>query len=102
MSPVCVSSHAELNDENIDYCARYLETFINRWFQWLDEAETVPLSERAAQQEYDLKVRELGYRYDPMNILPVEVFGEEEASRMLDLRIGMDQIKSVANRWDRS
>jgi hypothetical protein len=68
----------------------------------LDEAETVPLSERAAQQEYDLKVRELGYRNDPMNILPVEVFGEKEASRMLDLRIGMDQIKSVANRWDRS
>ena len=102
MSPVCVSSHTELNDENIDRCERYLETFINRWFQWLDEAETIPLSERAAQQEYDLKVRELGYRYDPMNVLPVEVFGQEEANRMLDLRIGVDQIKSVANRWERS
>ena len=102
MSPVCVSSHSELNNENIDYCANYLEKFIDRWFQWLDEAEEVPVSERAIQQQYDFQVRELGYRNDPMNILPIEVFGAEEANRMLDLRIGTDQIKSATNRWPSS
>jgi hypothetical protein len=91
-----------LNNENIDYCANYLEKFIDRWFQWLDEAEEVPVSERAIQQQYDFQVRELGYRNDPMNILPIEVFGAEEANRMLDLRIGTDQIKSATNRWPSS
>jgi hypothetical protein len=99
MSPICVSSHAELNDENIDYCETYLKTFIDRWFAWLDEAETVPLSERDALQTYDLKVRELGYRNDPMNVLPIQIFGAEEANRMLEMRIGVDQIKAVNGRW---
>ena len=94
MSPICVSSHAELNDENIDYCETYLKAFIDRWFAWLDEAETVPLSERDALQTYDLKVRELGYRNDPMNVLPIQIFGAEEANRMLEMRIGVDQIKA--------
>ena len=99
MSPICVSSHAELNDENIDYCETYLKAFIDRWFAWLDEAETVPLSERDALQTYDLKVRELGYRNDPMNVLPIQIFGAEEANRMLEMRIGVDQIKAVKGRW---
>ena len=32
MSPICVSSHAELNDENIDFCETYLKTFIEVGF----------------------------------------------------------------------
>ena len=65
----------------------------------MDEAETVPLSERDALQTYDLKVRELGYRNDPMNVLPIQIFGAEEANRMLEMRIGVDQIKAVNGRW---
>ena len=99
MSPVCVSSHAELTDENINFCENYLEGFIGRWFGWLDEAEEVPESERNDQQIYDYQVRELGYRNDPMNILPIQVFGEEEAHRMLDMRIGVDQIRDTRDRW---
>jgi hypothetical protein len=34
-----------------------------------------------------------------MNILPVQVFGEEEANRMLEMRIGTDQIKASKGRW---
>jgi hypothetical protein len=99
MSPVCVSSHTELTDDNINFCEDYLERFIGRWFSWLDEAEVVPEAERNQQQIYDYQVRELGYRNDPMNILPVQVFGEEEANRMLDMRIGTDQIKASKGRW---
>ena len=99
MSPVCVSSHAELTDENIDFCEDYLERFIGRWFSWLDQAEEVPESERNDQQIYDFQVRELGYRNDPMNVLPIQVFGEEEANRMLEMRIGVDQIEDSKDRW---
>ncbi|GIS87132.1 MAG: hypothetical protein CM1200mP17_17000 [Woeseia sp.] len=98
MSPVCVSSHAELTDENIDFC-EVIGAFHCRWFTWLDEAEEVPESERNDQQIYDFQVRELGYRNDPMNVLPIQVFGEEEASRMLEMRIGVDQIEDSKDRW---
>ena len=99
MSPICVSSHAELNDSNIDYCEDYLEKFIQRWFDWLDQAEELPIEERDQQQQYDYSVRELGYRNDPMNILPIQVFGEEEANRMLEMRNGTEQINETKNRW---
>ena len=34
-----------------------------------------------------------------MNILPMEVFGQEEANRMLEMRIGVDQIAETKGRW---
>lgn len=99
MSPVAVSSHAELNDENISTCEKYLVTFLDRWFRWLDEAEEVPLEERAAQQAYDYTVRELGYRTDPMNVLPQRILGEKEFNRRLEMRIGTEQMAETRGRW---
>jgi len=95
MSPVAVSSTAELNDKNIDTCEEFLGTFVDRWFKWLDEAEVVPEEQRAAQREYDFTVRELGYRTDPMNVLPQRIFGAEEFNRRLDLRCGIEQMKEA-------
>jgi len=99
MSPIATSSHTELTDENIDTCEKYLEKFIDRWFRWLDEAEEVPAAERAAQQDYDFKVRELGYRTDPMNILPQKIFGQQEFERRLDMRVGVTQMAAARGRW---
>ena len=99
MSPVAVSSHAELNDDNIATCEKFLTKFEDRWFRWLDDAETVPENERAAQQAYDYKVRELGYRMDPMNVLPQRILGMEEFNRRLEMRIGTQQIAETRNRW---
>ena len=55
----------------------------------------LPESERQAQQHYDYYVRETGYREDPMNVLAERFFGPEEFRRMLDLRIGMQQIRAT-------
>jgi hypothetical protein len=95
MSPIATSSTAELTDDNIDTCEKYLGEFVDRWFRWLDDAETVPEEERAAQQEYDFAVREIGYRTDPMNVLPQRIFGAEEFNRRLDLRCGVEQMKEA-------
>ena len=92
MSPVCSSFIGELNDENLNTCERYLEGFVDRWFGYLDAAEPLPASQRAAQQRYDYLVRELGYREDPMNALVVPVFGADEFNRMLELRMGKAQM----------
>lgn len=101
MSPVATSAHAELNDDNISTCEKYLVGFVDRWFRWLDEAETVPEEERAALQDYDYTVRELAYRTDPMNVLPQKVLGMEEFNRRLEMRIGTRQIAETRNRWPR-
>lgn len=102
MSPICTSSHAELNDGNIANCERFLVKFVDRWFRWLDEAEETPVEERAAQQTYDYAVRELGYRTDPMNVLPRRIFGEPEFNRRLEMRIGTEQMVETRDRWARS
>lgn len=39
MSPVCTSVMGELNEENIATCESYLQEFVGRWFDWIDEAE---------------------------------------------------------------
>ena len=92
MSPVATSSTAELNDTNIDTCEKFLGTFVDRWFRWLDDAEEVPEEQRAEQQKFDFTTRELGYRTDPMNVLTQKIFGDEEFNRRLDMRCGMTQM----------
>ena len=92
MSPIATSQTAELTAENIDTCEKYLEGFVDRWFRWLDDSETVPENERTSQQEYDFMVRDLGYRTDPMNGLTRKIFGDEEFNRRLDMRCGMTQM----------
>ena len=78
MSPVATSSTAELTDANIDTCEKFFDTFVDRWFSWLDAADELPEDQRIAQQKYDFTVRELGYRTDPMNVLTQRIFGDEE------------------------
>jgi hypothetical protein len=97
MSPVCTSVMGDLTEENIATCESYLKEFVDRWFVWLDEAETDPLprEDRLAQQHYDHYVREIGYRTDPMNVLAQRAFGPEEFRRRLELRIGIDQIAAT-------
>jgi Red chlorophyll catabolite reductase (RCC reductase) len=92
MSPVATSSTAELTDANIDTCKKFLGTFVDRWFRWLDVAEELPEERRIAQQKYDFTVRELGYRLDPMNVLTQRIFGDQEFNRRLDMRCGMTQM----------
>ena len=55
--------------------------------------------ERAAQQEYDFKIRELGYRTDPMNVLPQRILGEQEFNKRLEMRIGTQQMAEARGRW---
>ena len=95
LSPVCISMIGDLNDSNIDTCEAYLAGFIDRWFGWLDDAELVPESEQAALRDYDYRVRELGYRLDPMNALVVPIFGQAEYDRMLALRMGKAQMEGA-------
>ena len=98
LSPVCSSYIMDLSDENIDECERFLAGFVDRWFKWLDEATPVPAADRPALQDHDFKLREYGYRRDPMNVLVERVFGTAEFERMLEMRIGMQQMAEARAR----
>ena len=98
-SPVCSSYITELTDEHIDVCEAYLGKFVDRWFRWLDEAESLPVGQRDAQQQYDFTYREFTNRSDPMNVLAERIFGTEEQRRMLDRRGGMVQMEADRGKW---
>ena len=99
-NPSTQSLTAELNNTNIDILEEYAERMLTRWFTWLDAAEPLPESARAAQQDYDFTVRRLGYERDPMNKLAVQVFGRDEVQRMLDLRMGRRQMQEKQRGYD--
>jgi hypothetical protein len=95
LSPVALSMTAELEDPIIDTLEAYVNRFVNRWLGWLDEAEPVPEPERAALRREDHLVRELGYRRDPMNALAANVFGANEVEKMVNWRMGSEQMQET-------
>ncbi|WP_372809801.1 hypothetical protein [Litorivivens sp.] len=92
LSPSALSLSAELDDKNIDVLEEYAYKFLNRWLGWLDNATPLPESERVAQQQYDHTVRRLGYELDPMNKLAAQVFGEDQVEKMIQMRLGNEQM----------
>ena len=92
-NPGTQSLMGDLTDENIEICADYAYRMLDHWMGWLDKATPIPEAERAAQQAYDFKVRELGYRLDPMNKLSEKVFGKEMIETMVDVRMGKGQME---------
>ena len=66
---------------------------MERWLGWLDAASPVPEQERGALRDYDFKVRELGYARDPMNKLAEQVFGAGQVEKMLNIRMGREQMQ---------
>ncbi len=99
LSPVAISMTADMNEGVFDTLEEYVKVFVNRWFSYLDEAEPVPMNERAALQAFDFKVRELGYKLDPMNKLAANIFGEGEVEKMVENRMGRVQMQEAAGRW---
>ena len=98
-SPVCSSYITDLTDEHIDLCEAYLSKFVDRWFRWLDDADTLPLEQRDAQQQYDFTYRDFTNRSDPMNVLAERAFGAEQAKFMLDRRAGHVQMDADRGKW---
>ncbi len=95
LSPVALSIAGDLTDANIDKLESYVQRFVARWLSWVDAPQVVPESERAALQQYDHRIRELGYRRDPMNKLAENVFGADQVENMIKMRMGAQQMHST-------
>ena len=92
-SPIAVSVSTDRDDDIIDLLQNYTERFINRWLGWCDNPEAVPAEQQAAQQRHDHTLRELGYRLDPMNQHFVPAFGAAEVEKMVNIRMGREQMQ---------
>jgi hypothetical protein len=97
-NPSTQSLTAELNDDNIDLLEAYATGMLERWLGWLAAANPVPAEQRAALQQYDYRVRELGYARDPMNRLAEQVFGADQVDNMLNIRMGRQQMQRTMGR----
>lgn len=56
---------------------------VNRWLAWLDAAEPVPESERAALAARDERVRRAIAERDPANAVAASIFGPDLADRLV-------------------
>jgi hypothetical protein len=92
---VAVSVSTDQDDDIIEILQDYTVRFIDRWLRWLDSPELVPEEQQAEQQKYDHTIRELGYSLDPMNQHFVPAFGEGEVKRMVNIRMGREQMNEA-------
>jgi len=97
-NPTTQSLTGELNHANLDVLEAYVNGKVDRWLNWLDGAQPVAEDERAALQQSDFTIREMGYARDPMNKLAVQVFGEDMVDTMIDIRMGRDQMRRTQSR----
>jgi hypothetical protein len=65
---------------------------IDRWLDWVDEAEPVAESERTALSERDLFVRRTVAERDPDNQIAVRLFGAEMTDKLVRSLWGGERI----------
>lgn len=64
---------------------------LDRWLTWIDEAESVPESERADLSKRDLFIRRAIAERDPGNENAVRMFGEELTNKLVRASWGGDR-----------
>jgi hypothetical protein len=91
-SPVCHSYMTERTPANVEAVCDYAVQRFESWLELVRSAPAVPEEERAALRERDHRLRRLCYERDPMNVLAARAMGQETADRMVQLRLGSEQL----------
>jgi hypothetical protein len=92
ISPVGHSYTAERSEGVVETLQDRVEDRFTTWLDWVRAAEPVPESERSALTERDHFLRENIYRLDPMNALAEKFLEPGMAARLIDARLGAEQI----------
>jgi hypothetical protein len=93
-SPTAISISIDHDDSVIDEWQEYTEMFISRWLTWFDDPERIPEPLQAEQQRFDHELRDHWYRLDPMNQHAVPAFGAAEVERLVQMRMGQEQMQA--------
>jgi len=83
LSPTAQCYSFPRSERHLDLVRRLTHEHVDRWLRWVDEAEPVPESERAALAAGDLAIRRNIAERDPANVLGVRFFGQETTDRLV-------------------
>lgn len=76
----------------IDSLRELSHEMLDRWLKYVDEAEPVPMEERAALAERDLHIRRAIVERDPANPIGEKLFGKEMSDRLVRGLWGGDRV----------
>jgi hypothetical protein len=80
------------SDERIAFVRSLAHEMLDRWLKWVDDAEPVPVEERAALAARDLAIRRNIAERDPANIVGERLFGKELTDRLVRNLWGGDRV----------
>ncbi|YAF98686.1 MAG: red chlorophyll catabolite reductase [Nodularia sp. CChRGM 3473] len=79
-------------EETLSILRNVAHEMMDRWLTWVDEAEPVAESERAALSERDFIVRRAIAERDPDNKIAVQLFGQQMTDKLVRSLWGGDRI----------
>ncbi len=82
-TPNSVCLGAPFNDKNMETIRTLAHRQLDRWLQWVADAEPVAESDRAALAERDLYIRRTICERDPANVVVDNLFGKELSDRLV-------------------
>ncbi|MGI5268782.1 oxidoreductase [Nonomuraea sp. CA-218870] len=91
LSPTAYCYSFPATQANIEVVRDVLHRRVDQWLRWVDEAEPVPVEERAALAERDLAIRRNIAERDPANVMGVKLFGQETTDLLVRSLWGGDR-----------
>ncbi len=90
---VCFSTPGRTHDEaRLEQVRRLAHSRVDRWLEWVDEAEPVPVERRERLAADDLARRRTIAERDPANIMAVRFFGQDMCDRLVRALWGGDRV----------
>ncbi|MDZ7958091.1 MAG: red chlorophyll catabolite reductase [Aulosira sp. DedQUE10] len=91
LSPTCLLFTCPVANETLELISNIADEMMDRWLIWVDDAETVPESERSALAERDLIMRRAIAERDPGNQNSVGLLGAELTDKLVRSLWGGDR-----------
>jgi len=85
---LCSSS----TDGMIDLIRIMSHEYLDRWLNWVDEAEPVPESKQTVLAERDLRLRRINAERDPTNVVAARIYGPELTNALVRATWGADRL----------
>lgn len=90
-SPISLCYTCAVTEDNLELIRRVANEMLERWLNWVNEADTVPETTRVDLAERDLFLRRTSAERDPGNQMAVRMFGEELTNKLIRVLWGGDK-----------
>ncbi len=84
VSPTAFCYSGPMTQETIDTFLTTAKTHLGRWIGWMDQAEPLPVEQRAAMQAHTLDARRTIAELDPANSVAIRLFGQDICDKLVE------------------